>query len=151
MIRRPPRSTRTYTLFPDTTLFRSALGRHIEQVPQRIHQIFGAVVLAGFLGDIDQLGAPEMAHGVAVLCEDGEHRLIPIFVGLVALVDAFGFGKAGGVGEIILGKAIALGREELEEAPAAGRSEEHTSELQSLMRISYAVFCLKKQKIQHNM
>src|SRR3546814_12078520 len=46
--------------------------------------------------------------------------LIPIFVGLVALVDAFGFGKAGGVGEIILGKAIALGREELEEAPAAG-------------------------------
>src|SRR3546814_13016091 len=61
-----------------------------------------------------------MAHGVAVLCEDGEHRLIPIFVGLVALVDAFGFGKAGGVGEIILGKAIALGREELEEAPAAG-------------------------------
>src|SRR3546814_18807696 len=48
------------------------------------------------------------------------HRLIPIFCGLVALVDAFGFGKAGGVGEIILGKAIALGREELEEAPAAG-------------------------------
>src|SRR3546814_4397453 len=107
-----------------------------------------------------------MAHGVAVLCEDGEHRLIPIFVGLVALVDAFGFGKAGGVGEIILGKAIALGREELEEAPAAGppprleprqwrarddverqhlvRSEEPTSELQSLMRTSYAVFCLQK-------
>src|SRR3546814_8631802 len=102
-----------------------------------------------------------MAHGVAVLCEDGEHRLIPIFVGLVALVDAFGFGKAGGVGEIILGKAIALGREELEEAPAAGppprleprqwrRSEEHTSELQSLMRISYAVFCLKKKKETNN-
>src|SRR3546814_3072554 len=102
-----------------------------------------------------------MAHGVAVLCEDGEHRLIPIFVGLVALVDAFGFGKAGGVGEIILGKVIALGREELEEEPAAGppprleprqwraqdeverkhmvgvaggaRSDEHTDELESKM------------------
>src|SRR3546814_3685921 len=79
MIRRPPRSTRTDTLFPYTTLFRSAVSG--------IHQL-------------------DRAHG----------------------------GGQGDGGEI----EQALGIDE--------RSEEHTSELQSLMRISYAVFCLKKKK-----
>src|SRR3546814_13245953 len=72
MIRRPPRSTRTDTLFPYTTLFRSIVARD---------------------------GGEEIAE-----CEDRHQR------------------------------------------DQQGRSEEHTSELQSLMRISYAVFCLKKKK-----
>src|SRR3546814_9282520 len=95
MIRRPPRSTRTDTLFPDTTLFRSALpeqfGRHA----------FGNVA---FHDD---------ARGYVL------HRLR----------EAADGGVADG---------------------AVTRSEEHTSELQSLMRISYAVFCLKKKKNQKN-
>src|SRR3546814_5670994 len=98
MIRRPPRSTRTDTLFPYTTLFRSD-----DRVPeQRVEtlQLLGEA-LAEFL-----IGNPD---------EDA----------LVRLVD----GRGGS-------------------EPEAGfsRSEEHTSELQSLMRISYAVFCLKKKK-----
>src|SRR3546814_4145679 len=79
MIRRPPRSTRTDTLFPYTTLFRSDRGFR--------HPIF-------------------LIHHVLKLL--------------------------------------------WEELPKQLRSEEHTSELQSLMRISYAVFCLKKKKYKHH-
>src|SRR3546814_19101819 len=102
MIRRPPRSTRTDTLFPDTTLFRSHGG--------------------------GRLGAEDPADG-------GDH------VGLARPVRADHDGDARlelqgrGVGEGL----EALHRERLEEHP---RSEEHTSELQSLMRNSYAVLCL---------
>src|SRR3546814_14678217 len=85
MIRRPPRSTRTDTLFPYTTLFRSVAG--------------------------------------GVLCrKDGK----------------FGTRSRADRGDPALQLKIGIGVE-LE------RSEEHTSELQSLMRISYAVFCLKKK------
>src|SRR3546814_1263212 len=80
MIRRPPRSTRTDTLFPYTTLFRSDHPAH-----------------------------PDPGHGGHLLRPAVHRRPYPQFV-------------------------------------APGRSEEHTSELQSLMRISYAVFCLKKKK-----
>src|SRR3546814_16744795 len=81
MIRRPPRSTRTDTLFPYTTLFRSGYEPRMER---------------------------------------NEHGTIArVFVS-------------------------AVGRTGLDDL--RGRSEEHTSELQSLMRISYAVFCLKKKK-----
>src|SRR3546814_6361218 len=80
MIRRPPRSTRTDTLFPYTTLFRSMKIRATEE--ER--------------------------------CSDGAR-------------------------EVNINGAIA-------NADVIGRSEEHTSELQSLMRISYAVFCLKNKK-----
>src|SRR3546814_6518346 len=91
MIRRPPRSTRTDTLFPYTTLFRSA-----RSLFQR-HE--------------NALDAPEPTGG------------------------ARSRGKASpGDGGI------------LSYLSADRRSEEHTSELQSLMRISYAVFCLKKKK-----
>src|SRR3546814_8938748 len=108
MIRRPPRSTRTDTLFPYTTLFRSfAPGRHLAQRPRR---------LAG-IGRDQEFGA----------------------------LGALRIGASG------------LDRLERDvEAPAAHaqlgdqRSEEHTSELQSLMRISYAVFCLKKKKNTNN-
>src|SRR3546814_2952181 len=100
MIRRPPRSTRTDTLFPYTTLFRS---RRVE-VP-------------GLKGRVDA-GA---GHALAV-----EHH------------------RRDGFGGKTVSSALALQRAQV--AGAAMRSEEHTSELQSLMRISYAVFCLKKKK-----
>src|SRR3546814_4800919 len=94
MIRRPPRSTRTDTLFPYTTLFRS-LAYNIEKVPVK-----------------------------------GKNR---------RQVWVFQMGSGGG--------------SKLPVTPfieADDRSEEHTSELQSLMRISYAVFCLKKKNNSSN-
>src|SRR3546814_4800580 len=101
MIRRPPRSTRTDTLFPYTTLFRSDPGflRH----PGRQH-----------LRRADLAGR----HLAPQLLEPG---------GRVARHRRRGARPRAG-------------------QAARGRSEEHTSELQSLMRISYAVFCLKKKK-----
>src|SRR3546814_10015341 len=86
MIRRPPRSTRTDTLFPYTTLFRS---------PERLVEHLTELV--------------QLARGLRL-------RMIAHDANSIRL-----------------------------------RSEEHTSELQSLMRISYAVFCLKKKKQQKNM
>src|SRR3546814_3146457 len=87
MIRRPPRSTRTDTLFPYTTLFRSQQCDRRRDDEER-------------QSDEDDVGG-------------GEDHLVGA---------------------------------EVEEALQLERSEEHTSELQSLMRISYAVFCLKKKK-----
>src|SRR3546814_5607396 len=108
MIRRPPRSTRTDTLFPYTTLFRS---RRVAEVlrPQR-------------LGRLEQ----REPHGVLGPSHVRE-RLVGPRVLLVVGVD-FAVG-------VRLGFLV----------EQQFRSEEHTSELQSLMRISYAVFCLKKK------
>src|SRR3546814_5299936 len=86
MIRRPPRSTRTDTLFPYTTLFRS-----------------------------DRLAGEDLVAVIQARQVEPDHVL-----------------------------------EQHEGVLAAGRSEEHTSELQSLMRISYAVFCLKKKNKEKN-
>src|SRR3546814_7349706 len=87
MVRRPPRSTRTDTLFPYTTLFRSTYDR------------------------------------------------LELNVSEAVVIDAEGTHEAS-----LPGNKLEL---------AGERSEEHTSELQSLMRISYAVFCLKKKKYIH--
>src|SRR3546814_8187437 len=94
MIRRPPRSTRTDTLFPYTTLFRSITGTKIfisggeqDLTENIVHLVIARIE-----------GAPEGTKGIS------------LFI-----------------------------------VPKVLRSEEHTSELQSLMRISYAVFCLKKK------
>src|SRR3546814_5590769 len=97
MIRRPPRSTRTDTLFPYTTLFRSLIAADVTLVEPTGSDTFVAGVL----------------HG-----------------------------------ETFTGRA----RADVDVAPGENftRSEEHTSELQSLMRISYAVFCLKKKKNKRN-
>src|SRR3546814_5149627 len=104
MIRRPPRSTRTDTLFPYTTLFRS--------VQRRNHRAkVGIGVDAGAHG----AGGGLQVHEGDLVWE-GRRR------GLRHSARAFAFVN-----------------------PGADRSEEHTSELQSLMRISYAVFCLKKK------
>src|SRR3546814_8195410 len=93
MIRRPPRSTRTDTLFPYTTLFRSLYAvDHRRDDLQEIGR--------------DRRGRPvQQVHRVKI---EGQRRL--------------------------------------QRPDGQSRSEEHTSELQSLMRISYAVFCLKKKK-----
>src|SRR3546814_9965418 len=97
MIRRPPRSTRTDTLFPYTTLFRSDGARPGQPLLRRPRRRIAT----------HKNGAPYSGSAVSV-------------------------------------------RPRLQAAP--GRSEQHTSELQSLMRISYAVFCLKKKtphSLQH--
>src|SRR3546814_1174065 len=89
MIRRPPRSTRTDTLFPYTTLFRSSSSKEPEYVEQPVEQLYN--------------------NAMDALDEGNYQRAAELF-------------------------------DEVE------RLEEHTSELQSLMRNSYAVFCLKKKK-----
>src|SRR3546814_9994150 len=103
MVRRPPRSTRTYTLFPYTTLFRSDRR---------------ATGLAAEAGHLHEPGG-QVGHRRAALLEDRSGR-----------------GAAG----------ARRARPGARYRAAQVRSEEHTSELQSLMRISYAVFCLKKKK-----
>src|SRR3546814_3697835 len=105
MVLRPPRTTRTDTLFPYTALFRSTA-----RTDQRRHR-----------------GVPLLA---LVVVERGAERGEILLVALQrALADLR-----------LQRTACAAAR------PRAARSEEHTSELQSLMRISYAVFCLKKKK-----
>src|SRR3546814_3118206 len=100
MIRRPPRSTRTDTLFPYTTLFRSVYG------------VLDAI-------NISARSAIEARQGQARVRVDTMHSTKGLEFDIV-IVSAW------------------------------ERSEEHTSELQSLMRISYAVFCLKKKNKTHN-
>src|SRR3546814_10889111 len=95
MIRRPPRATRTDTLFPYTTLFRSCFT-------DRFVCVFASRRLRKF-----KLYIPSERYDEKALAKLGDPKI-------------------GRVNDL--------------------RSEEHTSELQSLMRISYAVFCLKKKK-----
>src|SRR3546814_4350312 len=97
MIRRPPRSTRTDTLFPYTTLFRSIAFNN-----------------AGVVGEMK----PIMEVALAEWLDTFDTNLTSAFLGAKYQV------------------------------PAMIRSEEHTSELQSLMRLSYVVFCLKKKNLQ---
>src|SRR3546814_9049585 len=186
MIRRPPRSTRTDTLFPYTTLFRS-LYQQQQQSFRDLAMVFAAALLltmllitflfrrfywglaavatillvasAGLLGlwvtgielNISALMDLTMVIGMVSeliifylaelpdkqrftreeLREAGEKRLRPIVMSaLIAILTllpmAVGFSRGAGLQQ--------------------PRSEEHTSELQSLMRISYAAFCLKKKK-----
>src|SRR3546814_6538510 len=99
MIRRPPRSTLTDTLFPYTTLFRSFLRGH-RPTDGRAHSVCRRA---------KQGGSKTLLYGVELY---------------------------SGLGSVATSRHPGL---------VPGRSEEHTSELQSLMRISYAVFCLKKK------
>src|SRR3546814_2815610 len=112
MLPRPPRSTRTDTLFPYTTLFRSRHNR-------------GAVHL------IDWLLADHRKD--MVLKAGNPVGMAPV---LPALLQCF----------VTVTRGLLKIRNDFAGlAPLGDRSEEHTSELQSLMRISYAVFCLKKK------
>src|SRR3546814_1853375 len=120
MIRRPPRSTRTDTLFPYTTLFRSRLG--------------GVLLRLQPVLRLHTLGHEHDGVGMRGFAKGGP---LPLFLRALREADLGGDERAGIGGE----RAVA----EIVGRPPA-RSEEHTSELQSLMRISYAVFCLKKKK-----
>src|SRR3546814_1272099 len=102
MIRRPPRSTRTDTLFPYTTLFRSRADL------DTLRRIPWLEATALVMGDCLDHHGEELPHAP----------------------------------RSILKRQLARARD----MGYTVRSEEHTSELQSLMRISYAVFCLKKKK-----
>src|SRR3546814_9846432 len=116
MIRRPPRSTRTDTLFPYTTLFRAPVLAH-QRRPHR-RQVAARIGNRAVRRIID---AAELISR------------IEIRRGLQYIVVARRIGADDHLGRL-----------------PRGRSEEHTSELQSLMRISYAVFCLKKKKKQQD-
>src|SRR3546814_9293653 len=120
MQRRPPRSTRTDTLFPYTTLVRSRDIRLLGGAAV----VVDAAAVHGTLAGV-QVVQFRRAECGAVGSADQQRVDGPPF-------------QAAAVGELALGAAgIAV---------LVIRSEEHTSELQSLMRISYAVFCLKKKK-----
>src|SRR3546814_5559958 len=113
MIRRPPRSTRTDTLFPYTTLFRSLLatGRRdgtIQLIDTALRRPVGPS-LRGHQGGIQDVAFAPDGRTLVSAGDDG------------AILE---WTVADGLGNL--------------------RSEEHTSELQSLMRISYAVFCVNK-------
>src|SRR3546814_4331250 len=113
MIRRPPSSTRTDTLFPYTTLFRSD----------------EAVGMAGGRGDLQAHVLVEVA--LAVGLEQLDHLAVRPDPHLDVVLAGFDAVDRGDIAAHLF--------------DLPGRSEEHTSELQSLMRISYAVFCLKKK------
>src|SRR3546814_5511123 len=108
MIRRPPRSTRTDTLLPYTTLFRSTCdnGRTIRR------DVIEERILAGLTEKL--VSAENVTEAVRAYAEELNQQ-----------------------------------NRERRAQTDIDRSEEHTSELQSLMRISYAVFCLNKQKQHH--
>src|SRR3546814_4479619 len=114
MIRRPPRSTRTDTLFPYTTLFRSARRReeNLQDVPVAITAFSSAALERSTVQSVSDLNT---------------------------ITPGLRFGAEGGK----VGTSISL--RGISKVPF--RSEEHTSELKSLMRISYAVFCLKKTQL----
>src|SRR3546814_936345 len=129
MIRPPPRSTRTDTLCPYTTLFRSSGGRVVEGA--RLESEYTAKPYRGFESlPLRQLPFLDRSHPFT------DPRFLPILgqSGLSA-----GSGPFTGVHRALW--YFAWYRR------AHLRSEEHTSELQSLMRSSYAVFCLKKKTI----
>src|SRR3546814_1093645 len=107
MIRRPPRSTRTDTLFPYTTLFRSSSLQPVKPEKNNAYEI-------GY-----KYEERKWALDLASFLYDYKDLQVSSFQGA---------------------------QEQITNAATARGSEEHTSELQSLMRISYAVFCLKKKK-----
>src|SRR3546814_1352535 len=111
MLRRPPRSTRTDTLFPYTTLFRSTFELATTLVRP-----------GGHVANVGVHGQPAALHLEELWSKD-----VTITTGLV---DTF---STPTLLKLVTSRQM-------------DRSEEHTSELQSLMRISYAVFCLKKKK-----
>src|SRR3546814_3677916 len=114
MIRRPPGSTRTDTLFPYATLFRSPLL--LPPIARRPAATWPPLVISSVpLPAPPTVSSPSSAMASALPCPSTETLSVVWSLAVVSASDR--------------------------------RSEEHTSELQSLMRISYAVFCLKKKKL----
>src|SRR3546814_3215975 len=138
MILRPPRSTRTDTLFPYTTLFRSSARYRVRRKDRR-----GSGRSCRKL----VVGQRIIAARSSRRCCDGSFSLRPRGVGGVARTydcfcsDSSASTAASATYAPTNCPITAAGR-----PCSSHRSEEHTSELQSLMRISYAAFCLKKKK-----
>src|SRR3546814_9105058 len=131
MIRRPPRSTRTDTLFPYTTLFRSKVSAAtIRTGPPSIRFFIGSGI---FLSE-DAGFNPERRFSSL-----SKEIVIPNST-VTKVIDDLTYANGPGVHFVLIGFAN-------EKQPTVMRSEEHTSELQSLMRTSYSVFCSIK-KIQ---
>src|SRR3546814_1376422 len=172
MIRRPPRSTRTDTLFPYTTLFRSISVTASSMDQRRRDQAIrdteelcpsGQARKQALVGS----GQPDLpakreqfviqrlpTPGVEMrgnLVQQHQRRHLP------ARPDQPGIGQRDCdqqglllAGRTLLGGLPLAGMPDRHVAAMRARSEEHTSELQSLMRISYAVFCLTKKKQKNN-
>src|SRR3546814_1075975 len=144
MIRRPPRSTRTDTLFPYTTLFRFLLEYGVLGFP-----IFYGLFLTGIWKagrTLFDLGPTDREVSL----------LIPLIIAMsnwLIIKSIFAQADNNPLIFAMLGMMTALiwrARNRADQPIQSGtRSEEHTSELQSLMRISYAVFCLKQKKQPH--
>src|SRR3546814_8935895 len=134
MIRRPPRSTRTDTLFPYTTLFRSGSMGAAEACYSAARQ---------YTLDRRQFGRPLAANQLVQI--KLANMLSEISLGLQA---ALRVGRRMDEGILVPETISLIKRNNCGKALDVARSEEHTSELQSLMRISYAVFCLKKKNKQ---
>src|SRR3546814_7656651 len=131
MVRRPPRSTRTDTLFPYTTLFRSDLEPADAAYPDR-----GSFRRSCRAAE-DSRGARSQSEGDAPRLSRSRPRLRG---------DQRQSPRRRGSQTRRWTHPRLLRRDFVVSAHPGLRSEEHTSELQSLMRISYAVFCLKKKK-----
>src|SRR3546814_5647779 len=125
MIRRPPRSTRTDTLFPYTTLFRSSdeivvtaqkREQNLQNVPVSVSVLSSSLLSDNRVSSLEQLSQVSPSIGFSNSANTRGQGL-----------------SIRGIGTFNFSDGVE-------------RSEEHTSELQSLMRISYSVFCLKKKK-----
>src|SRR3546814_7309047 len=132
MLRPPPRSTRTDTLFPYTTLFRSTVPGRVADAPEQKKGGWFQRLKAGLTRSSSKLG--EGITGIFTkrklddqALEELEELLITADLGVTTAA------------RLTANLAKTRFHKEVD------RSEEHTSELQSLMRISYAVFCLKKK------
>src|SRR3546814_6451372 len=127
MIRRPPRSTRTDTLFPYTTLFRSYVGADVVNAGQGAGALCFGSNTTGVGGSGACSGNNVYLKGISGL--GGTSTGIPLQSITI---------QPSGPGYASTMRAFTV-------HSFSHRSEEHTSELQSLMRISYAVFSLKKK------
>src|SRR3546814_3692358 len=145
MIRRPSRSTLPDPLVPYTTLFRSAFQLADDVLLQGVRSITDLMVMPGLINldfaDVrsvmSEMGKAMMGTGEG----EGENRALEAAQRAIANPLLDGVSMQGAKGVII----SIIGGEDMR-LLEVDRSEEHTSELQSLMRISYAVFCLKKKK-----
>src|SRR3546814_8525919 len=138
MTRRPPRATRTDTRLPYATLLRSAGAGRLDGVEiggRRAHRAFGD------LAD-RPLGVGELEDEQFGIADRPAHLIGEVDDALVAGQHEIGVARVGRADLHRADRAHVLHPHLLE------RSEEHASELQSLMRISYAVFCLKKKTPQ---